>query len=553
MARRPETELEHHLISAADFKALDKEGQKRVLEIARRQVLIERRKLDLLSADRCANNLEQFVKEAWPVMYGARPLQWNWHLSVGCEMLQALKMGQINRALFCWPPRTLKSNIVSVFFPCFVWATDPEEQFLSFSHKGSIAARDAGRSRRLMMTDWYLRRFGKKFYFTADQNAKDRYVNSRGGHRISQGILSGFVGEDADYIIVDDPSDPKKLMSEKNREKLLEEIWPDIQLRLNNQLTGKIIVMLQRTHEADLAGHVIDNDTEKEYTKVIFPLEFERDHPNRCDFDIRKKEGELLFPARFTTEYVDKLKRNTNAYIYSGRFQQRPSLRGGNILMRNWWQVWQESDLPSFEIIIISVDTAFEEGQENDYTACTIWGLWKPNPKAKTYQMMLIHAWRERRRYGDMKAKVLATIQKWTIDDQPPDHVIIEKKASGQSLLQDFADAGIEAFGYNPGKESLVYRANVMSDVLEDGIIWVPGKPTANNKRSDKILATWAEPVIREAERFPKDDHDDFVATIIQAFHFAADTGYIESSLDLPLHEYVPPSVSRRESESIYG
>lgn len=552
--RRKDDEAAHFASHLPGFHDFDAEQQQLIIENMRRQVHVERRKLELLSADRCANSLEQFVKEAWPIMYGKRPLVWNWHLSVGCEMLQAMKMGQLHRLLMCWPPRTLKSNVVSVFYPPFVWTSQPEHQFISLSHRSGIAERDSGRSRRLMNMDWYLKRWGDQFYFAADQNQKSRYVNSKGGHRIAQGILSGVIGEDSDTTVVDDPSDPKKLMSEKQREKINEEIWPDIQLRLNDQLTGNIIVMLQRIHEADLAGYIMETDTRKEYTRVIFPMEYEIDHPTPCSYDMRRKDGELLFPQRFPAEYIDALKSRTNAYIYSGRFQQRPSLRGGNILMREWFNIWTEGDLPSFDIIVISIDTAFEEGQDNDYTALTIWGLWKQNPRAKNYSIMLAYAWRERARYGTMKARILATIEKWTIDDQPPDHIVIEKKASGHSLLQDLADAGIEAIPYNPGKESLVYRANVISDILEDGHIWVPGKPDGKGARSDKMLATWAEPVILECERFPKADHDDYVATAVQCWHFCADTGYIESSLDLPMPDELPGAGrASSKNETVYG
>lgn len=918
MVRRlkDQEEVIHDIASLPGYKDLPKEERDQIDAVIKRRVLLQRRKLDLLSADRCSNSLEQFVKEAWPVMYGKRQLSWNWHMSVGCEMLQAMRDGQIHRLLMCWPPRTLKSNLVSVFYHPFVWSKQPNHQFITLSHRGGIAERDAGRSRRLMQADWYLKRWGEEFYFTADQNEKKRYINSEGGHRISQGIMSGVIGEDADClvgetivkteyglmrvdllhqlrhrprvlsfnhatgkpeyrrvvasrvmcaneiihfttahgreikaterhrvyvdrsgyrpagsvregesfvalvpglfgaegriqqglcdlsprikengvrhklralchrvfnsslepeqktegqseaillqhgaftsascreapsplpsmqqssrekderilfsgmpqrrfalwkmeaaafvqklrgvvhayipvgsvllkgmfersafckdvwsrqfasygngnlsgalprnasahyeagqdglrflrrkvlspkdaaerqadgarrtsdpsyqrgqdrqcagelsnavqylsyvssqietdrievarrihkegvevydiqvegngnffaneilvhnsVIVDDPSDPKKLMNEKQREKINDEIWPDIQLRLNDQMVGNIIVMLQRIHEGDLAGHIIDTDTRKEFIRVIFPLEFEEDHPTPCKFDIRKKEGELLDAKRFPREYIDALKERTNAYIYSGRFQQRPSLRGGNVLMRQWWQVWTEPELPSVEMILISLDTAFKESQENDYTACTVWGLWKPNPKAKRYSMILLHAWRERSRYSIMKAKVIATIQKWTIDDQAPDHIIIEDKASGHSLIQDFSDAGVDVFAYNPGKESLLFRANIISDVLEDGNIWVPGRLQQDGKRSDRVLASFAEMLVKEAERFPKDDHDDLVTTAIQAWHFAADNGYIEASLDLPMQEFEPSSSSGRGGapQSIY-
>lgn len=553
MASRKNSGVESIAETLPDFSLLDEEDREKVRAVLQRQMDVERRLLDVAHADRCANSLEQFVKEGWSILYGQRPLQWNWHLSVGCELLMAMRDGELHRLLFNWPPRTLKSNIVSVFYPPFMWTKFPEHQFLTVSHKSGLAQRDSIRSRRLILSDWYMNYWGKLFYFTSDQNKSERYVNSVGGHRIAQGILSAAIGEDADTVLIDDPHDPKKMFAEKQREKVNDEIWPDLQLRLNDQMSGNIIVMMQRIHENDLSGHILETDALKEFKHVCFPLEFEKDHENKCIYDIRTKEGELLMPGRFPKKYVEALKSRTNAFIYAGRFQQRPSLKGGNILMRDWWQVWTEPDLPSVEIIIVSVDTAFKEGATNDFSACTVWGLWKPNPKAKKYNMILMGSWNERLRYGDCKAKIVATIKKWTIDDIEPDHVIIEDKASGQSIIQDFQDAGIPCFAYNPGRESLVMRANVVSDLLEDGQIWVPGKPMPDGGRSDKILVSWAERVVDQCQKFPKTDHDDMVVTAVQCWHFASDQGYIEGVLDLPLPESDPMDSQNQVRESFYG
>jgi hypothetical protein len=60
---------------------------------------------------------------------------------------------------------------------------------------------------------------------------------------------------------------------------------------------------------------------------------------------------------------------------YAGNYQQRPTPRGGNIIKRNWWQLWREPQFPSLEYIVASLDTAFTDKKSNDQSALTVWGL----------------------------------------------------------------------------------------------------------------------------------------------------------------------------------
>jgi hypothetical protein len=81
-------------------------------------------KLDrmLLDWSLAKDSLAEFVKQAWRILEPTTPLQWNWHLHVICEYLEALAAGDgINRLIVNLPPRSGKSILASIMWPAWVW------------------------------------------------------------------------------------------------------------------------------------------------------------------------------------------------------------------------------------------------------------------------------------------------------------------------------------------------------------------------------------------------------------------------------------------------
>ena len=89
--------------------------------------------LRLLLADRLAGDLASFAKKAWTVLNPTRPLIWSWHYDYLCEMLTLVKQRRLLRLIINIPPRTLKSTLVTVVYPSWVWLTEPEHNFLTAS------------------------------------------------------------------------------------------------------------------------------------------------------------------------------------------------------------------------------------------------------------------------------------------------------------------------------------------------------------------------------------------------------------------------------------
>ena len=71
------------------------------------------------------------------------------------------------------------------------------------------------------------------------------------------GVLTG---RGADLIILDDPLKPEDALSETRRNSAND--WYDNTLlsRLNSKKSGVIIIVMQRLHQNDLVGHVLEQE-----------------------------------------------------------------------------------------------------------------------------------------------------------------------------------------------------------------------------------------------------------------------------------------------------
>lgn len=257
------------------------------------------------------------------------------------EHLEAVIVGDIRRLLICIPPRHMKSLITCVSWPAMVWALDPSKgkwsnaplagpgtKFLSLSYGMTLSTRDAVKSRWLMESPWYQDRWGHRWKFRGDQNAKDRYVNDKGGHRIPSAVMGLGTGEGGDIIVVDDAHNVLDAESPVVRTKTVQWFREVLPTRFNDPRTGALVAIMQRTHEADVPGYIIEQ--EADYVKLVLPARYERDHPQVWKRDPRV-EGQLLWPERVPEKELARLERTLGAYAAAGQLQQRPAPREGGL------------------------------------------------------------------------------------------------------------------------------------------------------------------------------------------------------------------------------
>jgi len=515
----------------------------------------------------CKNSLAEFVRRAWHVVEPGQPYVHGWHIDFICAHLEAitnevrLEDGDLyNRLLINIPPGTMKSLLTNVFWPAWEWGPKgkPHMRYVCAAHKvENLSARDSRRMRLLITSDWYRERWGEQVNLADDQNEKLNFVNTAGGFRIATAIGS-LTGIRGDRVIIDDPHSVDSAASEAMRESEVTTFLEAIPTRLNDPIKSSIVVIMQRLHQEDVSGVIIEKQLG--YDHIMLPMRYDPLRATATKLgveDPRTEEGELLFPQRFPAHIVDRDEKAMGPYATAGQHQQEPAPRGGGVILRDWWQLWEGDAFPPFDFVVASLDTAYTMKQENDPSAMTVWGVFSgdvtpmmannfigrggrdnremklknnekealrfdemsrianllPDNPESTPRIMLMYAWAERLELPDLIEKVASTCRRMKVD-----HLLIENKAAGISVGQEIRRLyGHEDWGVqlvNPGAIDKLARLYAVQHLFSEGIIYAPD-------------LRWADMVISQCEVFPKGKHDDLVDTTSMALKYLRETGIL--------------------------
>jgi predicted phage terminase large subunit-like protein len=419
------------------------------------------------------------------------------HIEVLATKLSACRAGKLRRLVVCLPPRMLKSIAVSVAFPAWILGHNPTKQIICASYGQDLSDKHARDCRTLMMSDFYRALFPRTRLSPEKQSVND-FLTTAQGFRMSTSVGGVLTGRGADVIILDDPLKPDDALSETKRNAANQ--WYDNTLlsRLNSKETGIIIIVMQRVHQDDLVGHVLDHG---DWQVLSLPAIAEEDEEHLIDSPVgrrwfRRKAGEALQPERESLDILRNNRQTMGTYAFSAQYQQNPIPVGGAIVKTEWLRFYEPEELPrGFSLIVQSWDTANKGGELNDFSVCTTW-------KADFENHYLIDVFRKRLDYPNLKRAVKEQAQK-----HKANIIIIEDKASGTPLIQDLhADGvcGLEPYDPGPGIDKQM-RLFAVSAEFESGRARLP--------RS----ASWKEEYIREITGFPGTKYDDQVDSTSQA------------------------------------
>lgn len=500
---------------------------------------------------RCEESFPYFLEQAWPYLDPGSDYMHNWHIDAICEHMEAVKDGYIRRMIINVPPRTSKSSIVSIAFPAWVWIQNerkplsgPNVQFLCGTYGHPLSKSHGGKFKNLLNSHWFQERWGHRFNIMTNTNLE--LENDKGGVRWASTPDSGTTGKGGNILLLDDPHNVKEASSEAERTKALE--WYDQALsnRFNNPKKSALILVMQRVHVEDMTGHFLTKEMSG-MVHLFLPMEFMPDR-KCCTIigweDPRSEPGELLVPNRMGPEQIIEYKRDMGSYGYVGQYQQMPVVTGGGIIKADDWGAWEKKELPGFDQIIASLDPAYTDKQENDFSACTIWGVFKD--EANISRALMLFAWEERLKFNDLVEKVRKTIKGYKVDT-----MLVEAKASGLCVIQELdrllKNTSTRIIPVDPRVDKIA-RAHSVSGLFEAGYIFAPRYDPDD---PDSEFMDWAAKVIYQCADFPKSSHDDLVDSVTQAVRYLRDT-ILETREDRQVAlqrqlTYTKPRQSRRE------
>jgi len=440
----------------------------------------------------------EFVKQAWHVVEPSTEYVDGWHIKAICSYIEHCVKGDIRNLIINIPPRHMKSLLVNVFFPAWVWSNDPHKKFIFTSYGEDLAIRDSVACRKLITSEWYQSNWNVEL--RRDQNQKGSFENLQGGYRKSFGFGGGIVGEGGDFICVDDPLKPDDAQSDTIRNGVNATYDNTISTRLNNPKTGVKIIIMQRLHQDDLSGHLLAG--KEHYEHLCLPAEYEgvRFQSTIGFVDPRTEMGELLWGERFGKAEIQSMKNTLSELGIAGQLQQRPSTIAGNIFKKEWFL----SRVENTDIIgrWISADTSQSIKATADPNAIIVGEL------RSDYRLFIRDVSNKKLEFTELQAEVERLAEKYKYNLKG---IIIESKSSGISLQQSIMRTSPEwmrnlIVPYNPtgDKVQRFYQAAIW---CEKDCVYLP-PPTETY--------SWLFDFEKELFTVPNSKHDDQIDSFSQ-------------------------------------
>lgn len=426
----------------------------------------------------------------------------NWHHHEIADRLQKVASGEIKRLMIFMPPRHGKSQLASIFFPAWFLGNEPAKSIIACSYNAELASDFGRKVRNIARSDIFSNVFPEA-ELSEDSTAAARWNTKKGGAYVASGVGGAITGRGCDVLLIDDPV--------KNREEALSDttksaVWDWYTSTAYTRLTpgGAVVLIMTRWTTDDLAGKLLEemDNGGDQWDVLKLPAVATEDEEFR-------KEGDALWEGQYTVEQLEGIKKAVSPSDWSSLYQQEPVIEGGAIFKLDWWQYYKGGSHKGiqFDRVIQSWDTAFKRTSRSDWSCCMTVGVTKE-------AVYVLDLWRGRVEFPELRKKAMELHKRWN-----PHGILIEDKASGQSLIQELKRNTLMPIIPMKVDGDKIARAHAAAPMVESGKVFLPEN------------THWLPEFLHEASAFPAGKHDDQVDTLSQVFqylHFIPNADTIE-------------------------
>lgn len=436
-----------------------------------------------------------FLRYAFREIGGEGEYQHNWHVDAVFNALSRVASGEIRRLIITLPPRHLKSVVASTCWPAWLLGLNPALRIIAASYGQDLAEKLARDCLRIMEAPFYRRTF-PDVAFTRRSTAD--FELSHGGGRLSTSLNGPITGRGADLIIIDDPLKAVDISSDTVRTAAITWLTDVLMSRLNDQATGAIVLVMQRLHQSDLAGELLERGG---WTELRLPAIAAEEEliPLGGGRAYRRREGEILHPARQSLETLENIRREIGSAAFSAQYLQQPLPAEGNVVRAEWLRTYVPADLEGRGQIVQSWDTASKVEERHDWSVCV-------TALVDRRHVFILDVWRQRVDFNGLWKAVQTQARKWNASA-----LLVEDAGNGTALIQRLRNKqprGVPSPLPQRPKTDKRTRLDAASSMIEAGDLRLPSE------------ALWLAIFRAELLGFPSTKHDDQVDALSQLLNW---------------------------------
>jgi hypothetical protein len=227
------------------------------------------------------------------------------------EHLEDVATGSCDRLMVQMPPGSAKSTYGSVLFPAYFFGVHAQGQIIGTAHTASLADYFGRHVRDLIAAHGDL--LGLRL--TKSSRAAGQFFLESGAEYFAAGVAGPITGRRADLIIIDDPV---KSWAEAESAHLRDGLYDWYRAELSARLKprGRIVLIMTRWHEDDLAARLLRGDAGWKVVKL--PALAEANDP------LGRLPGGALWPEWQDEAAIARRRQEVGERAFAAIYQQNP-------------------------------------------------------------------------------------------------------------------------------------------------------------------------------------------------------------------------------------
>lgn len=296
----------------------------------------------------------------------------NWHYYVLEDYLKRALDGEFTRLIINIPPWSGKTEFITKCFPVWTLWNYPTKEIIATGYSTSLTQEYSWNARDYYKSDTYQMIFPYRPDLRSDQDTKEYWKNEAWWSYYATGVGGSITWRRWNIFIIDDPLKADEAANSRlSRDKVNNWYQNTVLSRLHNPAKDLVIIIMQRTHEDDLCGFLIDlmeKDVWEKFEIVSLPSIATKNETWEIDWRVHwRKTGDPLDKERFPLESLEKIKKSLWMVNFECQYQQNPLSKLAREFHEEWFFYFDE--IPAWWRIFTAVDPAFSRKETADYSA----------------------------------------------------------------------------------------------------------------------------------------------------------------------------------------